>query len=259
MKTTSKRNPWITVPVKPLSANDAYAPKAIKKGRFHVGTIYKTTNYQKFERKLIPILPDLNIPEDSSMCLHVHVGYSNKLSDLDNALKPFIDVLQKRYLFNDKLIYKIIAKKQVVSKGDEFIKFRLDTEENMKPYITHKRFPDRPLTKSIVVHEVDVSGKLNVEALLWHLETKAREQAVIGHGVHYLVLPDGSVIRDRAEGSTGCLARDYDRVAIYIRVALVEGEINSIQAAALDDLTDTLQVRYEANFYSLAGWGAIDD
>jgi len=48
---------------------------------------------------------------------------SNKGFDLDNSLKPFIDILQKKYGFNDNRIYSITAMKRIVPKGEEFISF----------------------------------------------------------------------------------------------------------------------------------------
>lgn len=53
------------------------------------------------------------------------VYYSNKRSDIDNCLKPFIDVLQKRYGFDDNRIYRIRITKVIVPKGSENIAFRL--------------------------------------------------------------------------------------------------------------------------------------
>lgn len=57
--------------------------------------------------------------------LTLHVGFSNKASDLDNVCKPFIDVLQKTYRFNDKTIYKMVLSKEIVPKGREFLDWTL--------------------------------------------------------------------------------------------------------------------------------------
>jgi Holliday junction resolvase RusA-like endonuclease len=51
------------------------------------------------------------------------VGLSNMASDVDNVVKPFIDVLQKKYKFNDKYIFRLIVEKKLVVKGAEFIEF----------------------------------------------------------------------------------------------------------------------------------------
>ena len=47
----------------------------------------------------------------------------SKLSDIDNPLKPFLDILQKKYGINDRDINELLVKKTVVKKGDEFIFF----------------------------------------------------------------------------------------------------------------------------------------
>ncbi|HIF9256506.1 TPA: hypothetical protein ACX6Q6_003530 [Photobacterium damselae] len=56
----------------------------------------------------------------------MRVFYSSLLSDVDNCLKPFIDVLQKKYGFNDNRIFEIRIKKFLVPKGYEEILFSID-------------------------------------------------------------------------------------------------------------------------------------
>jgi len=51
------------------------------------------------------------------------IGMSNMASDVDNVVKPFIDVLQKKYKFNDKYIFRLVVEKKLVVKGAEFIEF----------------------------------------------------------------------------------------------------------------------------------------
>lgn len=52
--------------------------------------------------------------------LHIEIGV-NTLFDIDNCLKPLIDVLQKKYGFNDRNINTLTVKKTVVKKGKEYI------------------------------------------------------------------------------------------------------------------------------------------
>jgi hypothetical protein len=113
MKTKPSNTGWTDSGLKPLSANDAFCGKKVK-----------TAGYRKYEGHLIRTLPDIEIPEDL-MELRAVVYYSNKQSDIDNCLKPFIDVLQKRYGFNDNKIYRIRITKVIVPKGQENIAFRL--------------------------------------------------------------------------------------------------------------------------------------
>ena len=49
-------------------------------------------------------------------------GLSSKLADLDNVLKPIFDTYQSMYEeFNDRTVYKHIATKVIVPKGEEFL------------------------------------------------------------------------------------------------------------------------------------------
>ena len=101
----------IKINIKPLSANEAFQ-----------GRKFRTPKYNKYIAAILPLLPPNNaIP--LRIGLDIRLGYSNVLSDIDNALKPFIDCLQKKYGFNDKDIYKLIVEKTVVKKGSEFIEF----------------------------------------------------------------------------------------------------------------------------------------
>ena len=49
------------------------------------------------------------------------------MSDVDNGAKPFIDILQKKYGFNDNQIYELHLYKEIVDKGNEFIDFSIQT------------------------------------------------------------------------------------------------------------------------------------
>ena len=112
---------WVATRLKPLSANDSYLGKKVK-----------SKKYKDYEASLLLGLPDLVIPEEGSLHLRMVVSYSNARSDIDNCLKPFIDVLQRRYGFNDSRIYKLTVKKQIVPKGDDSISFNLDKYEIKK-------------------------------------------------------------------------------------------------------------------------------
>lgn len=136
---TSNPNEWIFTGVKPLSANEAFAPRATKRGRFYRGEIYKTAAYKQYENKLFKTLPNIHVPEKGKLQLFVKVQYSSAASDIDNCLKPFIDVLQKRYGFNDNRIYKIKVIKEVVKKGEEGIWFLL---KDYSPPSTIRRIND---------------------------------------------------------------------------------------------------------------------
>ena len=99
------------IQIKPLSVNEVW------KGRR-----FKTDKYKAYEYELSLKLPPLEIPK-GKIELTLICGLSNKLSDIDNIAKPFIDVLQKVYGFNDNQIYDLHLIKQDVKKGKEYIEF----------------------------------------------------------------------------------------------------------------------------------------
>lgn len=99
--------------IKPLSVNEAWQ-----------GRRFKTDKYKKYESDLLILLPKLIIIEPPYR-LNIIVGFSNKASDLDNILKPFLDILQKKYSINDKHIEILHIEKQLVTKNNEFISFEL--------------------------------------------------------------------------------------------------------------------------------------
>ena len=61
--------------------------------------------------------------------LNIVFGVSNRASDIDNPLKPFLDILQKKYDFNDSRIYKLIVEKKHVSKNSEYVEFSINKYE----------------------------------------------------------------------------------------------------------------------------------
>jgi Holliday junction resolvase RusA-like endonuclease len=100
--------------IKPLSVNEAFQ-----------GRRYKTDKYKEYEQEIWYLLPNSNIPT-GKLQLEITAGLSNKNADIDNIAKPFIDILQKKYLFNDSRIYKLILEKEDVKKGKEYIAFKFN-------------------------------------------------------------------------------------------------------------------------------------
>ena len=95
--------------IKPLTVNQAWQ-----------GRRFKTKQYKEYEKEMLLLLGSMHIPE-GPLFLMMRVGLSNKLSDIDNVAKPAIDILQKKYGFNDNRIYKLQLIKEIVKKGEEFI------------------------------------------------------------------------------------------------------------------------------------------
>jgi Holliday junction resolvase RusA-like endonuclease len=103
------------IEIKPISVNECWQ-----------GRRFKTPKYKQYEKNLLKLLHKCFIP-DAPYKLTIEVGFSNSMSDIDNIAKPFIDILQKKYLFNDKDILELHLFKKKVQKTKEYIKFSLIT------------------------------------------------------------------------------------------------------------------------------------
>lgn len=106
----------ISTKIKPLSINQAFQ-----------GRRFKTKLYKSYEEELLYRLPNLNLPDKTPLKLELEVGFSNNASDLSNILKPFEDILCKKYGIDDKWNYRIVLDKKIVPKGDDYISFNLST------------------------------------------------------------------------------------------------------------------------------------
>ena len=100
------------IKIKLLSVNQAWQ-----------GRRFKTEAYKTFEKELSYLLPKQKIPE-GKLKLNLWFGFSSKLADIDNPVKVILDIFQKKYSFNDRDIYKLIIEKEIVKKGQEYLKFK---------------------------------------------------------------------------------------------------------------------------------------
>tara|TARA_R110000868_G_scaffold176174_2_gene413622 strand:- start:877 stop:1200 length:324 start_codon:yes stop_codon:yes gene_type:complete len=105
----------IEIPIKPLSVNEAF------KGRR-----FKTDKYDTFIKSMLYQLPKINLPQ-APYSMNIVLGYSSRASDIDNGLKSLLDCLVKKYGFDDREIYQMNVKKEIVKKGSEFIKFEINS------------------------------------------------------------------------------------------------------------------------------------
>ena len=79
---------------------------------------------------------EMDVPDDCELYLRLIVHYSNTRSDIDNCLKPFIDILQAAYEFNDNKIYRLVVDKKIVPKGEDGIFFEIGEKEGEMYSIT---------------------------------------------------------------------------------------------------------------------------
>ena len=99
--------------IKPISVNNCWQ-----------GRRFKTKEYLQYEKDLLLMLPKLKLC-DAPYSIDIEFGFSSLLADIDNPLKPFLDVLQKKYNINDRDVYSLYVVKKVISKGNEYIKFNI--------------------------------------------------------------------------------------------------------------------------------------
>ncbi len=99
--------------IKPLSVNQAWQGKR-----------FKTPMYKSYEAELFLKLKKMDVPEGNLSVTYIF-GITT-LGDWDNPIKPFQDVLQKYYGFDDRRIMEANVKKMVVKNGKEYIEFYIN-------------------------------------------------------------------------------------------------------------------------------------
>jgi len=95
---------------KPLSINEAWQGKR-----------FKTPAYKAYEKAMLLLMPKAKVDPEQMLRVEFFFGFSNKASDLDNPVKLLMDIAQKKYGFNDKMVFELNVRKCIVKKGEEFI------------------------------------------------------------------------------------------------------------------------------------------
>lgn len=103
----------VKISIKPLSQNAAY-----------YGKLTKTTAHRKYINDVGYMLPAIKIPEPPYE-LYLQWGFSSKASDIDNPTKIVMDLISKKYNFDDKQIHRLVIEKRIVTKGQEYIIFEI--------------------------------------------------------------------------------------------------------------------------------------
>lgn len=99
----------IDLNIKPLSVNRAWQGKR-----------FKSPEYKKYESDLLLILPKTKEKFSDMLRIEFFFGFSNQASDIDNPVKPLMDILQKKYGFDDRQVFEMNLRKCKVNKGEEF-------------------------------------------------------------------------------------------------------------------------------------------
>ncbi len=103
----------IKIEIPPMSVNKAWK-----------GQRFKTKEYLMYEGIVLIMLPKMAIPEPPFK-INIQLGFSNSLSDIDNPVKLILDILQKKYKFNDRDIFELNIKKETVKKTKEYFAFEI--------------------------------------------------------------------------------------------------------------------------------------
>jgi Holliday junction resolvase RusA-like endonuclease len=95
---------------KPLSINRAFLGRKIK-----------SQAYRDHEKNMLLQMPSGKIDPNDMLKVELFFGFSSKSSDIDNGIKVTLDIAQKKYGFNDKMIFELNVRKCLVKKGNDFI------------------------------------------------------------------------------------------------------------------------------------------
>ena len=98
--------------------------KALSVNECWQGKRFKTPKYKQYERDMLFLLPQLTIRQ-GKLAIQFEFGLSNICNDVDNGVKPLMDILQKKYNFNDSKVYRLDLIKEIVKKGQEYIKIKI--------------------------------------------------------------------------------------------------------------------------------------
>ena len=106
--------------VKPLSANKMFYRNK-----------NKTVEYRAYQEEVRDEMMGVEWPFGAApVTFVIKVGLSSKVADLDNVLKPLFDTWQTIYDdFNDKMVFRIEAEKELVDKGKEYLHVRVIQNE----------------------------------------------------------------------------------------------------------------------------------
>jgi len=86
------------IPIQPLSVNHLSMVYRNRKGQCVIG---KNKKFKKYKADILMLLPPLSQDFRGELRLDLEFGLPNKLSDIDNCIKPIQDFLQVKYKFND--------------------------------------------------------------------------------------------------------------------------------------------------------------
>ena len=108
-----------TFKIKPLSANKMFGARGKR--------TFKSPEYVTYQNEIRDDLMGTDWPFDvDQVSFTVNAGLSNRGADIDNVIKPILDTYQGIFeKFNDNKVYYVELHKEIVSKGEEFLRIRV--------------------------------------------------------------------------------------------------------------------------------------
>lgn len=101
--------------VKPLSVNEVRQWKR-----------FKTKSYKNYELLMFSLLPDnVKVPNGVPLRIEMERGFWTIASDITNPTKPLLDILSKKYGFNDKYVFETLEVKKVVWEWNQYIHIKI--------------------------------------------------------------------------------------------------------------------------------------
>lgn len=112
-----------TLKIKPLSANRMLGVRGRRS--------FKSPDYVKYQNDIRDDLMGIVWPFGTDqVSVTVWAGLSNRGADIDNVIKPILDTYQGIFEeFNDNKVYHVELHKEIVKKGDEFIRIMVKLYE----------------------------------------------------------------------------------------------------------------------------------
>lgn len=108
---------------KKKSWNQRFNIKPVSANRMYFRNKQLTKDYRLFREQVYEDVADRSkwpFEDGEHLTFVVMVGFSSKLADVDNVIKPLLDTWQLMFEFNDKYVYKVIIEKEIVKKGEEY-------------------------------------------------------------------------------------------------------------------------------------------
>lgn len=146
-----------SVPLKPFSANKMYT-----------GRKRKSIYYKQFIREVLTSLEDdaRSVPRSGMLRVCFVFNVENIAADVDNMVKPMLDILQTKYGFNDRQVFSLVVDKYLVDADEVGIYYEIKKYNGVYDKRTKKR---KKGNKAKEVEEVAEETSTEASILLFEI------------------------------------------------------------------------------------------